>query len=95
MPGGSVATGDLFVSSQGEKERLQRDYNALCAEMEGAAVAHVCAVNRVPFAVLRCISDLANDEAHGDYASFERRAAQTSADSLCEAIRLMGTGKKG
>ena len=92
---GCIATGDLFVSSQGEKERLQRDYNALCAEMEGAAVAHVCAVNRVPFAVLRCISDLANDEAHGEYASFERRAAQTSADILCEAIRLMGTGKKG
>lgn len=58
-------------------------------------VGKVCAVNRVPFAVLRCISDLANDEAHGDYASFERRAAQTSADILCEAIRLMGAGKEG
>lgn len=85
---GCIATGDLFVHSQAEKDRLRRDYNALCAEMEGAAVAHVCAVNRVPFGVIRCISDLANDEAHGDYEQFERLASQKSADILCEAIRL-------
>lgn len=87
---GCIATGDLFVHSQAEKERLRQDYNALCAEMEGAAVAHVCSVNRVPFGVIRCISDLANDEAHDDYEQFERKAAQKSADILCEAIRLLG-----
>ena len=85
---GCIATGDLFVHSQAEKDRLRQDYNALCAEMEGAAVAHVCAVNRVPFGVIRCISDLANDEAHGDYEQFERLASLKSADILCEAIRL-------
>jgi len=85
---GCIATGDLFVQSQAEKDRLRRDYNALCAEMEGAAVAHVCAVNRIPFGVIRCISDLANDEAYGDYQQFERLASQKSADILCEAIRL-------
>lgn len=87
---GCIATGDLFVDSQSEKERLQRDFNALCAEMEGAAVAHVCAVNRVPFAVVRCISDLANDEAYGDYDDFSLLASKKSADILCEAIRMMG-----
>ena len=86
---GCIATGDLFVSSQREKERLQRDFNALCAEMEGAAVAHVCAVNRVPFAVVRCISDLANDNAYGDYEHFELLAARKSADILCAAIAMM------
>ena len=85
---GCITTGDLFVHSQTEKERLQRDYNALCAEMEGAAVAHVCAVNRVPFGVIRCISDLANDDAHGDYENFELLASRKSADILCEAVRL-------
>ena len=91
---GCIATGDLFVSSQTEKERLRRDYNALCAEMEGAAVAHVCAVNRVPFGVIRCISDLANDEAYGDYEQFELLAARKSADILCQAIGYF-TGKEG
>ena len=91
---GCIATGDLFVSSQTEKERLRRDYNALCAEMEGAAVAHVCAVNWVPFGVIRCISDLANDEAYGDYEQFELLAARKSADILCQAIGYF-TGKEG
>ena len=86
---GCIATGDLFVNSREEKERLRRDYNALCAEMEGAAVAHVCAVNRVPFGVIRCISDLANEEALGDYQQFELLAARKSADILCSAIAYL------
>lgn len=86
---GCIATGDLFVNSGEEKQRLRRDYNALCAEMEGAAVAHVCVVNRVPFAVIRCISDLADDDAYGDYQQFELLAAQKSADILCETVRLL------
>ena len=91
---GCIATGDLFVNDPEEKERLRRDYNALCAEMEGAAVAHVCTVNRVPFGVIRCISDLANDVAYDDLESFERRAAQKSADILCDAIGYL-TAKEG
>ncbi len=86
---GCIATGDLFVETRTEKERLQRDYNALCAEMEGAAVAHVCAVNRVPFAVVRCISDLADEASRGDYDRFELLAAKKSADILCAAIEQM------
>ncbi len=86
---GCIATGDLFVETGEEKERLRRDFNALCAEMEGAAVAHVCAVNRVPFAVVRCISDLADDNARGDYDDFELLAARKSADILCGALALL------
>jgi len=91
---GCIATGDVFVNDPVEKERLQRDYNALCAEMEGAAVAHVCTVNRVPFGVIRCISDLANAVAYDDMENFERRAAQKSADILCDAIGYL-TAKEG
>lgn len=86
---GCMATGDLFLESKEEKLRLQRDFNALCADMESAAVAQVCVVNQVPFAVLRCISDLGDDEARGDYECFEQRAAHLSADILCQAIGKM------
>lgn len=86
---GCIATGDQFLESREEKLRLQKDYNALCADMESAAVAQVCTVNRVPFAVLRCISDLADDEARGDYDQFERKAAHLSAEILCKAIAQM------
>ena len=86
---GCVATGDRFVSDPAEKQRLLTDYNALCAEMEGAAVAHVCTVNWVPFGVVRCISDLADGGAQEHYARFEREAARKSADILCNALRRM------
>lgn len=84
---GCIATGDLFVSAGEEKRRLWEDYHALCADMESAAVAQVCAVNGVPFAVIRCISDLADDDAHTDYAAFEQAAADKSAGILCAALR--------
>lgn len=86
---GCIATGDLFLESREEKLRLQRDFNALCADMESAAVAQVCIVNQVPFAVLRCISDLGDDEARGDYECFEQKAAHLSADILCKAIEML------
>lgn len=84
---GCIATGDLFVSSAEEKKRLWEDYHALCADMESAAVAQVCTANRTPFAVIRCISDLADGDAHEDYASFERAAAEKSANILRSALK--------
>lgn len=84
---GCIATGDLFVSDPEEKQRLHADYHALCADMESAAVGQVCAVNRVPFAAIRCISDLADDDATVDYETFEQAAAHKSARLLCRVIQ--------
>lgn len=83
---GTIVTGDHFICTQEEKTALQAAYSAACTEMEGAAVAQVCAVNGIPFAVLRCISDLADDGAHCDYEQFERRAAETAADIILSAL---------
>jgi adenosylhomocysteine nucleosidase len=91
---GVIASGDIFVDDSALKRRIVERHGAAAAEMEGAAVAHVCTVNRVPFGVIRCISDLANDVAYDDMESFEQRAARKSADILCDAIGfLMGKEK--
>ena len=49
--------------------------DALAVEMEGAAVAQVCADYGVPFAALRTISDRADDDAHADFSRFIRQVA--------------------
>ena len=46
--------------------------------MEGGSVAQVFAVNAVPFAVLRCVSD--GDGGGMDYETFAPRAARQSID---------------
>ncbi|WP_300410657.1 5'-methylthioadenosine/adenosylhomocysteine nucleosidase [Lagierella sp.] len=77
---GLIITGDKFVVDNETKNRLKTDFNALCVEMEGAAIAHVCYLNDVKFLVIRSISDLADSSGDEDYDKFEfiagRRAAE-------------------
>ena len=68
---GLVVSGDRFVSTAAESRALRQALpEALAVEMEGAAVAQVCADFDLPFAVLRTISDRADDSAHVDFVRF-------------------------
>lgn len=73
---GTVASGDQFVSQKVLKEKIIADTNALCTEMEGAAIAHAAWRNGKPFVVIRAISDKADDSAQMDYPTFEAAAAK-------------------
>ena len=71
-----MLSGDRFVATAAESEALQRELpDALAVEMEGAAVAQVCHDCDVPFAVVRTISDRADDHAHLDFGRFLREVA--------------------
>ena len=75
---GLVVSGDRFVSSAAQSAELRACLpDALAVEMEGAAVAQVCADFGTPFAVLRCISDRADDSAHVDFTRFIDAVAST------------------
>ena len=71
---GKVLTGDQFISSKEKKETLIGMFGGDCCEMEGAAIAQVCHLNRVPFLIVRAISDSADDSAGMDYTAFEKQA---------------------
>lgn len=73
---GLIASGDRFVATSAESQALrERLPHALAVEMEGAAVAQVCADYDVPLAVMRTISDRADDQAHADFSRFIRQVA--------------------
>lgn len=73
---GLVVSGDRFVSTAAESAALRQALpDALAVEMEGAAVAQVCADFGLPLAVLRVISDRADDSAHIDFLRFTREVA--------------------
>ncbi len=86
---GLIASGDRFVSTAAESNALRSaleaaGHLALAVEMEGAAVAQVCHDYSLPFAVVRTISDRADDEAHVDFPSFIHQVATQYALAIVE-----------
>ncbi len=75
---GLIASGDQFIATEEQRERIIREFGAIAAEMEGASIGHVCTMNGVPFGVLRAISDGANDDSSMDYPTFAKMAAENS-----------------
>ena len=89
---GRIASGDVFVADAERKARIIAGTQALCTEMEGAAIAQVAYRNKLPFVILRAISDKADDSAEMDYPTFEAQAAyrcaqvtRSMAGMLCAA----------
>jgi adenosylhomocysteine nucleosidase len=68
---GLIVSGDRFVGG-GEAAAALRGAlpDALATEMEGAAVAQVCHEYGVPCAVMRTVSDSADESAHIDFGRF-------------------------
>ncbi len=68
---GLIVSGDRFVTGAADGDALRTVLpDALAVEMEGAAVAQVCADFARPFAVLRTISDRADADAPVDFMRF-------------------------
>lgn len=83
---GRIASGDQFVSSMKVKEEIYTNFTAYCAEMEGAAIAHTCFLNKVPFVVIRAISDKADQSAEVNFDDFVNLAAKNASQMIEEMI---------
>lgn len=84
---GLLVSGDRFVSTTAESTALRQALpDALAVEMEGAAFAQVCHDYGVPLAVVRTISDRADDAAHVDFPRFLREVASRYSGAIVEAL---------
>ncbi len=86
---GRIASGDQFISTKPQKQRIWNTVGGYCAEMEGAAIAHVCYLNKIPFVVIRSISDKADGEAGMDFSEFVYIAAQNSSELVESMLKMM------
>lgn len=75
---GRIATGDEFINSNQTKKWIKDTFDATCADMESAAIAHTCYINKIPFVAIRCISDTADDRAEMVYEEFSEIAIEKS-----------------
>lgn len=79
---GIVASGDIFCTDYMMSKKINNKFNALCVEMEGAAIAQVCYLSKVPFLIIRSISDVPNNENVKDYEEFLEESSKKVADIM-------------
>ena len=85
---GRMVTGEQFIVEE-KRQDINARFAPLSADMETAAVAHVCHVNKVPFVSVRTLTDTAT---HSGAAAFEAncaKAAALSADFVRRMLRAM------
>lgn len=73
---GTIATGDIFVKDIEVKDSIIKEFGADCTEMEGAAIAQVCTLDKIPFIVIRAISDKPNGNNSIDFETYLKTACE-------------------
>ena len=82
---GLIASGDQFIAGGERKSFIINNFHPLCVEMEGCAIAHTCFANNIPFVIIRCMSDCADDSAVETYE--ESKASKASSEFLLDFIK--------
>lgn len=89
---GDIASGDKFVSNSTDKQALNKILpNVHCVEMEGAAVAQVCHEFGIPWAIIRVISDTADDSASVDFQFFIKNYTKIYTASIVSELLKQST----
>jgi adenosylhomocysteine nucleosidase len=87
---GVIASGDKFFASKADLQDLRSQLpEAVCVEMEGAAVAQVCSEYGIPYAVVRTISDSANDAAVVDFVAFIQSIARAYSFGIMQQFLML------
>lgn len=83
---GIIGSGDIFLTDTNLKETIKKDFNCCCVEMEGAAIAQVCTLNKMPFLVIRSISDIPNGNNELDFNEYLKLASKNCADFIKQLV---------
>lgn len=86
---GVIASGDIFCTDINMKNKIYTKFNADCVEMEGAAIAQVCMLDKIPFVIIRSISDTPNGENAMVFDEFVHLASERCADILKSFLQIM------
>ena len=83
---GRIASWDQFIADKEKKKNIISICDPACVEMEWAAIAHVCRCNKIPFVIIRCMSDCADDNWMQNYEFNDKLAAKMSATLVKEVL---------
>lgn len=87
---GLIATGDSFIAGADKIAAIKAHFPAVLAvEMEGAAIAQAAHSVKLPFLVIRAMSDTAQGDAPMTFETFIIEAGKRSAHALLELLTKM------
>lgn len=83
---GKIASADFFCTQVEDKKRIQEEFEADCIEMEGAAIAQVCHLDKIDFIIIRGISDVPGDNNEIEHENYLSLASKRAADIAIKLI---------
>ncbi len=86
---GVIASGDIFCTESWMSEKINKKFNALCVEMEGASIAQVCFLSHIPFLIIRSISDVPNNNNVITYEEFLEDSSKKIANGMIDIINKL------
>lgn len=93
---GTILTGDQFITAKemSEHKYLIDEMHGDAIEMEGGSIAQVCTLNRIPFVIVRTVSDRADGSAASDFNKFLPVVARNSFDVVKNLLLNYGDGRR-
>lgn len=86
---GTILTGDQYLHCERTRNRLHHELGGMAVEMEGGAVAQICASFDIPWLVIRALSDLAGADSGVDFNRFVGEVAASSARVLLRLLPVL------
>jgi len=84
---GIIASGDTFVTNIEQKNNIRNIFSALSVEMEGASIAQVCYLDKIPFLVIRSITDKFDGSSKVEFETFLESSSKNAAIILKEILK--------
>lgn len=87
---GLITTGDTFMTKEDDIAKARANFPTMAAvEMEGAAIAHTCHQFKVPFVIVRSLSDIAGIESPTSFDEYLETASVNSSQLVINMLNAL------
>lgn len=87
---GQITTGDTFMTADEDIAKARANFPDMAAvEMEGAAIAQTCLQFKLPFVVIRSLSDIAGKESPTSFEAYLETASVNSSQMVMNMLESL------
>lgn len=88
---GLICSGDKFISTRTEVDEIKKNFpDALACDMESASIAQVSSMAKIPFAIIRVVSDTPGEaENISQYVNFWSDAPKKTFSAISSILRYL------